>query len=262
MLCRKHPCELQLADLHCTAGACRAARYCFAAAHGGQIMVPLQLAQQVVYSWTGTPHSLQVQAGAPTLLPGYCTPAMSQLLPRAPYDLETQIAAWIPGITAATPPDRWQDSSQPLEARSKSFPESPPTAQLQAVGTPFRASVDSAYLAHMAAKDPAPIPLAPALTPTLSAIATAVPPLPRNAVASHEATRTSAPEGTPSPGAPRTRRGRASSMPLHDPRRDRACTMQERSVGSSNFGDMALHASQRGSEEAWMSAIREVGKLA
>ena len=39
---------------------CRAARFCYGAAHGGQIMVPLHIAQELVHAWTGLDLNLLV----------------------------------------------------------------------------------------------------------------------------------------------------------------------------------------------------------
>lgn len=38
---------------------CRAARLCHSAAHGGQILAPLELVQQLVKTWAGTDLELQ-----------------------------------------------------------------------------------------------------------------------------------------------------------------------------------------------------------
>ena len=40
---------------------CRAARFCYGAAHGGQIMVPLHVAQELVHIWTGQDLNLLVR---------------------------------------------------------------------------------------------------------------------------------------------------------------------------------------------------------
>ena len=40
---------------------CRAARFCYGAAHGGQIMMPLDLAQRIVQEWTGELFELEDQ---------------------------------------------------------------------------------------------------------------------------------------------------------------------------------------------------------
>ena len=43
----------------CVVVLCRAARLCHSAAHGGQILAPLELVQQLVKSWAGTDLELQ-----------------------------------------------------------------------------------------------------------------------------------------------------------------------------------------------------------
>lgn len=43
----------------CEAVVCRAARLCQSAAHGGQILAPLELVQQLVKTWAGTDLELQ-----------------------------------------------------------------------------------------------------------------------------------------------------------------------------------------------------------
>lgn len=59
-------CMRKRADtLH--AEMCRAARFCHCAAHGGQIMLPLALAEALLEEWSGTKASLSGSAAAATL---------------------------------------------------------------------------------------------------------------------------------------------------------------------------------------------------
>ncbi|KAK9791166.1 hypothetical protein WJX73_003369 [Symbiochloris irregularis] len=93
----------------------RAARFCFAAAHGGQIMMPLELAQEVVASWTGTQHSLQLTPDAqpsPATLTAYVLPAGGT---------HEHVAAWVPTLNNH---GRLQSSSSndaPLHGESSGF---------------------------------------------------------------------------------------------------------------------------------------------
>ena len=45
--------------LMCVPLVCRAARLCHSAAHGGQILAPLELVQQLVKTWSGNDLDLQ-----------------------------------------------------------------------------------------------------------------------------------------------------------------------------------------------------------
>lgn len=72
---------------------CRAARFCFAAAHGGQVMMPLELAQEVVASWTGAQHSLQLDAEAQP------SPAVLQAYVLAAGSNQEHIASWVPSLS-------------------------------------------------------------------------------------------------------------------------------------------------------------------
>ena len=61
----RRACMLHLRSLgHSTADQllllCRAARFCYGAAHGGQVMVPLSIARDLVSLWTGQELELQV----------------------------------------------------------------------------------------------------------------------------------------------------------------------------------------------------------